>query len=60
MTGTGGAGGYGVTPPGATTKGMERGLNVVININAPGGNPRAVAAAANNGVLQAARSLGIA
>ncbi len=63
-----GGGGYGVTPTGGggggynntNTRGMERGMNVVININAPGGNPRAVAAAANNGVLQAARSLGIA
>ena len=36
------------------------GMNVVININAPGGSPRAVAAAAQNGVLQAARSMGIA
>ena len=34
--------------------------DVVININAPGGSPRAVAAAAQNGVLQAARSMGIA
>ena len=63
-----GGGGYGVTPTGGggggynntNTRGMERGMNVIININAPGGNPRAVAAAANNGVLQAARSLGIA
>ena len=63
-----GGGGYGVTPTGGggggynntNTRGMERGMNVVININAPGGNPRAVAAAAQNGVLQAARSLGIA
>ncbi len=63
-----GGGGYGTTPTGGggggynntNTRGMERGMNVVININAPGGNPRAVAAAANNGVLQAARSLGIA
>jgi phage-related protein len=63
-----GGGGYGTTPTGGggggynntNTRGMERGMNVIININAPGGNPRAVAAAANNGVLQAARSLGIA
>lgn len=63
-----GGGGYGVTPTGGggggynntNTRGMERGMNVIININAPGGNPRAVANAAQNGVLQAARSLGIA
>ena len=63
-----GGGGYGTTPTGGggggynntNTRGMERGMNVVIHINAPGGNPRAVAAAANNGVLQAARRLGIA
>ena len=71
-TGSGGAGGYGITPPkgggggygNTNTRGLVAagagGMNVVININAPGGNPRAVAAAANNGVLQAARSLGIA
>lgn len=53
MQRTGNTGGRGLVAAGA-------GLNVVININAPGGNPRAVAAAANNGVLQAARSLGIA
>ena len=63
-----GGGGYGTTPTGGggggynntNTRGMERGMNVIININAPGGNPRAVANAAQNGVLQAARSLGIA
>ena len=53
MQRTGNTGGRGLVAAGA-------GLNFVININAPGGNPRAVAAAANNGVLQAARSLGIA
>ncbi len=63
-----GGGGYGTTPTGGggggynntNTRGMERGMNVVIHINAPGGNPRAVANAAQNGVLHAARSLGIA
>ncbi len=33
--------------------------NVTLNINAPGGNPRAVAAAAQQGVLAAARSMGL-
>jgi hypothetical protein len=55
MQRTGGTGNRALIPAGAGT-----GMNVVININASGGNPRAVAAAANNGVLQAARSLGIA
>jgi hypothetical protein len=34
--------------------------NVTLNINAPGGNPQAVAAAAQTGVLAAARSMGLA
>lgn len=54
MQRTGSTGNRGLVAAGAG------GMNVIININAPGGNPRAVAAAANNGVLQAARSLGIA
>jgi hypothetical protein len=33
-------------------------MPITININAPGGNPRAVANAARMGVLEAARSLG--
>jgi hypothetical protein len=36
------------------------GMNVTININAPGGNPQAVAQAAQAGVLRAARSMGLA
>lgn len=47
---------------GAAT-GMGGGLAampVTININAPGGNPRAVALAAQEGVLAAARSMGLA
>lgn len=39
--------------------GAGAGMNVVINISAPGGNPKAVAAAAQQGVLSAARSMGI-
>lgn len=62
----GGGGGSGRTMQrtgntgGRVMAGAGAGMNVVININAPGGNPRAVANAAQNGVLQAARSLGIA
>jgi hypothetical protein len=36
------------------------GWNVTLNINAPGGNPQAVAQAAQTGVLAAARSMGLA
>lgn len=39
--------------------GAGAGMNVTINIDAPGGNPKAVAAAAQQGVLSAARSMGI-
>ena len=65
-SGAGGGGGSGRTMQrtgntgGRVMAGANAGMNVVININAPGGNPRAVANAAQNGVLQAARSLGIA
>lgn len=57
-----GGGGYGTTPAtagggGYTNRGPA--MPVTININAPGGNPAAVAKAAQQGVLAAARSMGI-
>lgn len=51
-----GGGGYGSTPPGRSASGMI----VNLTVNAPGGNPMAVAQAAQTGVLAAARSMGIA
>ncbi len=50
-----GGGGYGATH----TRGMG-GMVVNLTINAPGGNPRAVAQAAQTGMLAAARSMGLA
>lgn len=66
-SGQGGAGGYGTTPHapvggagyGSTPgRGGESAMPITININAPGGNPSAVAFAAEQGVLSAARALG--
>lgn len=51
-----GGGGYGATPG----RGMTGGMVVNLTINAPGGNPQAVAAAAQTGMLAAARSMGLA
>lgn len=51
-----GGGGYGSTAPGRSASGMI----VNLTVNAPGGNPMAVAQAAQTGVLAAARSMGIA
>jgi hypothetical protein len=53
-----GGGGYGGTP-GRSAAGAG-GWNFNITINAPGGNPQAVAQAAQTGVLAAARSMGLA
>jgi hypothetical protein len=57
-TGPSGAPGYGSTP----TRSMAgaSGFNFQITINAPGGNPQAVAVAAQQGVMAAARSMGLA
>jgi phage-related protein len=57
-TGPSGAPGYGGTP----TRGMAgaSGFAFNITINAPGGNPQAVAVAAQQGVMAAARSMGLA
>jgi len=54
-----GGGGYGTTP-GGTRGSMAAGWQFNITINAPGGNPQAVAVAAQAGVLAAARSMGLA
>lgn len=59
-----GGGGYGTTPstaPGGGGYGKSsQGWQFNITINAPGGNPQAVAVAAQTGVLAAARSMGLA
>jgi hypothetical protein len=70
-TGRPGGAGYGGTPTGPSTapgyggtptrSAMgANGWQFNITINAPGGNPQAVAAAAQTGVLAAARSMGLA
>jgi len=58
--GTGATGGTGPSGMGGVRSAGATGWQFNITINAPGGNPQAVAAAAQTGILAAARSMGLA